>query len=147
MENKLVLKHQNGKITEYEPISFDYAITHIDQPEYDDNGEFAGHKTECFSKIPISQIWQVFSSSTFRNQIEITEITCRLLPYKQYNTDYAELINMMVWKEKASVMCDGELTMADGTNATLHNCAVVSKVDNKISFRFDFMEIHIDDVI
>lgn len=146
MEKKLVLKHENGNFIEYEPVSFDYEITHIDQPEYYDNGEFAGYKTEHFSEIPISQIWKVFSSSTFRNQIEITELTCKMLPDKDY-IYYTDLIKMFT--SKTPLRCEGELTVIDEdtntlfTQATLLGCVALSKVDNKISFRFDFMKTYI----
>ena len=74
-------------------------------------------------------------------QFEITEITCRLLPHKRYDIDYVDLINMWCQKGKASVMCESELTMMDATNATLHNCIVISKVDNKITIQVDFIHL------
>lgn len=136
MKNRLVLKHQNGKITEYEPISFNYVIRRLDQSDY------YGCETESVSGVPIRQLRQICSFHSLEKQFEVNEITCKMLPDKHY-TDYTELINMMVWKEKASVMCDGELTMMDGTNATLHNCIVTSKVDNKITFQFDFIHLQV----
>ena len=116
MKNRLVLKHQDGKITEYEPISFNYVISYFDQPGY------YGCKTETVSDVPIRQLQQICSFHSLGKLFEITEITCEMLP----DNDYADLFNMWFLfseqQSKASVMCDGVLTMMDGTNAILHNC-------------------------